>query len=97
MDIYWNMFTMHGPMNVKFLNNTSKWQMEFNSAFKGLIVQVSLPYNNTGRAIVLYNFILVHQLLNKSSIVPNCTVYTYMKKLYLYISHYFQNNYHSLP
>jgi hypothetical protein len=24
-----------------------------------LIVQVSLPYNNTGRANVLYNFILV--------------------------------------
>jgi hypothetical protein len=24
-----------------------------------LIVQVSLPYNNTGRASVLYNFILV--------------------------------------
>jgi hypothetical protein len=23
-------------MNVKFLNNTSKWQMIFNSAFKGL-------------------------------------------------------------
>jgi hypothetical protein len=23
-------------MNVKFPNNTSKWQMEFNSAFKGL-------------------------------------------------------------
>jgi hypothetical protein len=38
MDIYWNIlvFTMHGPMNVKFHNNTSKWQMEFNSAFKGL-------------------------------------------------------------
>jgi hypothetical protein len=36
MDIYWNIFTMHGPMNVKFPNNTSKWQMEFNSAFKGL-------------------------------------------------------------
>jgi hypothetical protein len=27
---------MHGPMNVKSPNNTSKWQMEFNSAFKGL-------------------------------------------------------------
>jgi hypothetical protein len=27
---------MHGPLNVKFPNNTSKWQMEFNSAFKGL-------------------------------------------------------------
>jgi hypothetical protein len=24
-----------------------------------LIVQVSLPYNNTGRASILYNFILV--------------------------------------
>jgi hypothetical protein len=36
MDIYWNIFTMHGPLNVKFPNNTSKWQMEFNSVFKGL-------------------------------------------------------------
>jgi hypothetical protein len=38
MDIYWNIFRMHGPMNVKFPNNTIKWQMEFNSAFKGLNV-----------------------------------------------------------
>jgi hypothetical protein len=28
-------------MNVKFPNNTSKWQMEFNSAFKGLKFQIS--------------------------------------------------------
>jgi len=28
---------MHGPMNVKSPNNTRKWQMGFNSAFKGLI------------------------------------------------------------
>jgi hypothetical protein len=28
---------MHGTMNVKSPNNTSKWQMGFNSAFKGLI------------------------------------------------------------
>jgi hypothetical protein len=27
---------MHGPMNVKSSNNTSKWQMGFNSAFKWL-------------------------------------------------------------
>jgi hypothetical protein len=27
---------MHAPINVKSPNNTSKWQMEFNSAFKGL-------------------------------------------------------------
>jgi hypothetical protein len=40
MDIYWNIFTMHGPMNVKFPNNTSKWQLEFNSAFKGLMCSI---------------------------------------------------------
>jgi hypothetical protein len=28
---------MHGPINLKFPNNTSKWQMGFNSAFKGLM------------------------------------------------------------
>jgi hypothetical protein len=28
---------MHGPINVKSPNNISKWQMEFNSAFKGLM------------------------------------------------------------
>jgi hypothetical protein len=27
---------MHGPINVKSYNNTSKWQMGFNSAFKVL-------------------------------------------------------------
>jgi hypothetical protein len=28
---------MHGPINVKSPNNTSKWQMGFNSAFKGIM------------------------------------------------------------
>jgi hypothetical protein len=28
---------MHLPINVKSPNNISKWHMEFNSAFKGLI------------------------------------------------------------
>jgi hypothetical protein len=32
---------MHGPINVKSLNNTSKWQVEFKSAFKGLNVSES--------------------------------------------------------
>jgi hypothetical protein len=36
--VYWNILTMHGPINVKSPNNTSKWQMGFNSAFKGLKV-----------------------------------------------------------
>jgi hypothetical protein len=40
--VYWNILTMHGPINVKSPNNTSKWQMGFNSAFKGLI-QFDLP------------------------------------------------------
>jgi hypothetical protein len=35
--VYWNILTMHGPINVKSPNITSKWQMGFNSAFKGLI------------------------------------------------------------
>jgi hypothetical protein len=29
---------MHVPTNVKSPNNISKWQMGFNSAFKGLII-----------------------------------------------------------
>jgi hypothetical protein len=37
LDIYWNILTMHGPINVKSPNNISKWQMGFNSAFEGLI------------------------------------------------------------
>jgi hypothetical protein len=41
MDIYWNIFTMHGSMNVKFANNTSKWQIEFNSEFKGLNTELN--------------------------------------------------------
>jgi len=27
---------MHGPINVKSPNNTSKWQIGFDSVFKGL-------------------------------------------------------------
>jgi hypothetical protein len=33
---------MHGPINIKSSNNISKWQMGFNSAFKGLIVNTGL-------------------------------------------------------
>jgi hypothetical protein len=29
---------MHGPINVKSPNNISKWQIGFNSAFKGLML-----------------------------------------------------------
>jgi hypothetical protein len=36
LDIYWNILTMHVLINAKSPNNISKWQIEFNSAFKGL-------------------------------------------------------------
>jgi hypothetical protein len=35
---------MHLPINVKSPNNISKWQMGFNSAFKGLIVLVAVSF-----------------------------------------------------
>jgi hypothetical protein len=38
---------MHGAINVKFPNNISKWQVGFNSAFKGLIQQ-NLPFTKPG-------------------------------------------------
>jgi hypothetical protein len=53
MDIYWNVFTMHGTMNVKFPNNTSKWQMEFNSAFKGLNKNKNKPLSGVWCTIVI--------------------------------------------
>jgi hypothetical protein len=50
--VYWNILTMHGPINVKSPNNTSKWQMGFNSAFKGLTcfnlnISVSIQHYKT--------------------------------------------------
>jgi hypothetical protein len=42
--VYWNILTMHEPINVKSPNNTSKWQMGFNSAFKGLIPTLSISF-----------------------------------------------------
>jgi hypothetical protein len=39
---------MHGPINVKTPNNTSKWQMGFNSAFKELTcIRSKFYYVNT--------------------------------------------------
>jgi hypothetical protein len=58
MDIYWNIFTMHGLMNVKFPNNTSKWQIEFNLAFKGLISKTYCLSTVTNAARTLLNGML---------------------------------------
>ena len=43
---------MHGPMNVKSPNNTSKWQMGFNSAFKGLILTLNPTEYTTLRPVL---------------------------------------------
>jgi hypothetical protein len=58
---------MHLPINVKSPNNISKWQMEFNSAFKGLNVtdQVSNPYKTTGNITVMHILIKNVQILQK--------------------------------
>jgi hypothetical protein len=41
---------MHGSINVKSPNNTNKWQMEFNSAFKGLKTSTNVrPKPDLGR------------------------------------------------
>jgi hypothetical protein len=37
---------MHGPINVKSPNNTSKWRMGFNSAFKGLMKKMIMSQMN---------------------------------------------------
>jgi hypothetical protein len=42
---------MHGPINVKSPNNTSKWQMGFNSAFKGLNM-----YKRIKKAVITMKF-----------------------------------------
>jgi hypothetical protein len=60
---------MHGPMKVKFPNNTSKWQMEFNSAFKGFIFARVL--RNYSVNYVLEDVISIATLLPNISVTTN--------------------------
>jgi hypothetical protein len=57
--VYWNILTMYGPINVKSPNNTSKWQMGFNSAFKGLrnigIINSTTRLHLVGYFYTIYN------------------------------------------
>jgi hypothetical protein len=48
---------MHGPINVKSPNNISKWQMGFNSAFKGLNPHYARPYVITRVCVVAGDFV----------------------------------------
>jgi hypothetical protein len=49
LDIYWNILTMHGPINFKYPNNIREWQMGFNSVFKGLNAFVTVLCDEIGR------------------------------------------------
>jgi hypothetical protein len=48
---------MHGPINVKSPNNISKWQMGFNSAFKGLITLFIDMIQTTSRVFQVFTSI----------------------------------------
>jgi hypothetical protein len=48
---------MHLPINVKSPNNISKWQMRFNSAFKGLMLREIMLKNKN-------NFEIIHSSFN---------------------------------
>jgi hypothetical protein len=43
---------MHGPINVKSPNNTRKWQMGFNSAFKSLMNISAMTIDREDRRIL---------------------------------------------
>jgi hypothetical protein len=60
---------MHGPINVKSLNNTNKWQMGFNSAFKGLIMKQMFGLIKTIRNVSLSIHVL---LVSKTRIIKYC-------------------------
>jgi hypothetical protein len=65
--VYWNILTMHGPINVKSPNNTSKCQIWFNSTFKGsrkrrrpniwyTDTRMNVEYFILGNIVTSYNF-----------------------------------------
>jgi hypothetical protein len=70
---------MHGPINVKFPNNISKWQMGFNSAFKGLIPlktnstltfkqKITVSEEASANTVLGRNFILHNRTFRRVSI-----------------------------
>jgi hypothetical protein len=68
-------------MNVKFPNNTSKWQIEFNSAFKGLITSpTGAEFNSRDCAflllLILKIALFLGRMLRKFTPVPDITEVT---------------------
>jgi hypothetical protein len=66
---------MHGPINVKSPNNTSKWKMGFNSAFKGLMTCYCRTFKR-GTSYLLTNRnkdIVIAQTFEVGAIVTSVT------------------------
>jgi hypothetical protein len=78
LDIYWNILTMHGPINVKSPNNISKWQMGFDSAFKGLKTYILIFFSLSlwRRMVEDDRFIceVMESYLLHKPFIPNITV-----------------------
>jgi hypothetical protein len=58
---------MHVPIKVKSPNNISKWQMEFNSAFKGLMSQIykrCVNYTFTRGILLGHNVTINRKIIN---------------------------------
>jgi hypothetical protein len=58
---------MRGPINVKSPNNITSWQMRFNSAFKGLIVEA------TRRLYQCMIYTLLHSMTRINRLPSNIT------------------------
>jgi hypothetical protein len=76
--VYWNILKMHGPINVKSPNNTSKWQMGFNSAFKGLIHKL---VGILDTVYILQNFMFTEGYVP----FPHLPLHQYVGMCYIYI------------
>jgi hypothetical protein len=73
---------MHGPMNVKSPNNASKWQMGFNSAFKGLRVRFRFLARSSG--LFLYIDYLEYQSFSfKDKAIVKCIDVSVMLNIFL--------------
>jgi hypothetical protein len=53
---------MHGPMNVKSPNNTSKWQIGCNSAFKGLKQRMCHTFSQEKNSTLPVNSMAINHL-----------------------------------
>jgi hypothetical protein len=81
---------MHGPINVKSPNNSSKWQMGFNSAFRGLKLQPYVCHLHSAELTSIYQS---HKTFTRQ-MPPSCSTkhipdMRYSNNAYARRSHYF--------